>query len=173
MVKNDTTVAGVTTRPSSAYRPTEMNTSCTTAMSAPTAIFHSSRHAMNNASSTKNTTSALTACLVISLPHEGPTDCTPRNSPSLANSTPISEAFTGSFTADWMRSTSPPTIWILASASPNGRNTSRAAAMLTPGARTSHELPPSNSMPRFKCSTTMANTDTRIATPEIRRDLRH
>ena len=128
---------------------------------------------MNAARSTKNTTSALIAWRVISSPHDGPTDCTAPSSPSWLSAWPISWAFTGSLTGAWMRSTSPPTIWILASASPKGRRTSRASATLLPGAVTSHELPPSKSMPRLRPLKTSDSTDARIATAEMKRETRH
>ena len=68
MVRNATTVAGVTSKPNTEYTPTLNSTSCNMARMAARAIRHSRRQAMNIATSTKNTMSARTAFSVMLAP---------------------------------------------------------------------------------------------------------
>src|SRR4051794_40242196 len=74
MVRNATTVAGVTVNWNRAYTPTLMRTSWMTATSAPTAMAHSKRTVMYSDTTTKNTIIALMAERVTSSPHDGPTE---------------------------------------------------------------------------------------------------
>ena len=69
IVRNATTVAGVTSKPVTEYTPTLISTSWTIATIAEIAIRHSNRQAMNSATSTRNTTRARTALVVMLAPH--------------------------------------------------------------------------------------------------------
>src|ERR671911_2589035 len=68
MVRNATTVAGVTSNWNTEYTPTTAMTSCTIAAKAAMAIRHSKRTQMNSDTAMKNTTSARIAFSVISCP---------------------------------------------------------------------------------------------------------
>ena len=91
---------------------------------------------------------------VISAPHDGPTVVT-LTSLMLA---PVSStrAWRTSSTAsvpsmsERTLMVSVPTIWILAPAAPVSLKPSRASATDTPGAGTSHAVPPANSMPKSR-----------------------
>ena len=72
MVRNATTVAGVTSNSVTAYTPTVMMMSWITAMIAASAIRHSKRNVRYTAITKKNTTSALSALLLTLSPQVGP-----------------------------------------------------------------------------------------------------
>ncbi len=76
MVRNATTVAGVTSNWNTEYTPTLINTSCTMAMMAAIAIRHSSRQAMNKATRIKKMTRARTAFSVMLRPQVELTELT-------------------------------------------------------------------------------------------------
>src|SRR3954470_5962917 len=76
MVKNATTVAGVTSNRNSEYTPTLINTSCNIAMIAASAMRHSRRQAMNIATRIKKITNALMAFSVMLRPHVELTEVT-------------------------------------------------------------------------------------------------
>ena len=61
---------------------------------------------------------------------------------------------------------SEPTIWILAWPSPTEPSASRASLTDTPGAETSHDVPPSKSMPRLR---PRVNSETMLMRDEHRR----
>ena len=88
MVRNATTVAGVTESPVTEYTPTLINTSCAIAAMAETAIFHSKRHAMYSDTTRKNTSNARAAFSVMLRPHD-----------ELTSATLTSSAFTPAFSA--------------------------------------------------------------------------
>ena len=73
MVRNATTVAGVTSNCVIAYTPTVMMMSWITAMMAASAMRHSKRNVRYNAITMKNTINAWSALLLTLSPHVGPT----------------------------------------------------------------------------------------------------
>ena len=73
MVRNATTVAGVTSKPVTAYTPTVMMMSWITAMIAASAMRHSKRNVRYAAITKKNTMSAVSALLLTLSPQVGPT----------------------------------------------------------------------------------------------------
>ena len=74
MVRNATTVAGVTSNPNTEYTPTLISTSCNMAMIADSAMRHSKRQLMNSATRMRKMTSARTALSVTLRPHDELTD---------------------------------------------------------------------------------------------------
>src|SRR5260221_6425559 len=76
IVRNATTVPGVTSKPVTAYTPTVRTMSWTTAMIAASAIRHSNRKVRYSVTSTKKKASAVSALLLTWSPQVGPTSVT-------------------------------------------------------------------------------------------------
>ncbi len=160
MVRNATTVAGLTEKPNNAYTPTLSNTSCTMAMMAARAIRHSSRQAMNSATSMRNTRSARIALSVMVLPHVELTELVVTSSvvtPTLSAKACCTRARTASGWSPTCTCTERPVsvelrTCTLASLAlmPAVASTARASASVRVLEGTSHTTPPLNSRLRLR-----------------------
>ncbi len=99
IVRNATTVAGVTSNRNNEYTPTLIKTSCIMAMIAAAAIRHSSRQAMKSATRTRKMTRALIAFSVMLRPHVELTELT------LTDSTSTSAAAASASFTSWRLAT--------------------------------------------------------------------
>ncbi len=137
------------------------------------AIFHSKRTVMYKVMATRNSTNARSALLVISEPHEGLTcdtwtssTCTPASSARTALTSSRSAAVPGSARTRSRWPWSSPSVWISASGSPTDARTSRASLTET-SVGTTHEVPPSKSMPRLSPRVSNEARPTTMTTSEI------
>ena len=172
MVRNATTVAGVTSKRNTEYTPTLINTSCNMAMIAERAIRHSNRQLMNSATSTRKMTSARIAFSVMLRPHDELTDVDDTSS----TATPACSASCvwTTCTTSWGWSPTCTFRRLLPSALVSSRIFALAASIwlssrmpvmsssvIVPVAGTSQATPPSKSMPRLS---PCANNETMVTT---------
>ena len=169
MVRNATTVSGVTSNWKIEYTPTLMTTSWIMAMMAARAIFHSSRRLRYSNRANRNTTSACSALWLMSLPHEGPTVLTltwlgwvwPSLARMLRTWSVLAAVALGASTR-----IESPIVWILVPDPTITPSSLRACSTETPGALTCHDTPPTKSMPRLRPRVASDSTLTKMSTPE-------
>src|SRR6478672_3410191 len=173
MVRNATTVAGVTSNWVTAYTPTVMMMSWTTAMIAASAMRHSKRNVRYAAITKKNTTSAVSALLLTLSPQVGPTlvtlTCALLMPAYLARAAPTFASWVVERFFDCTRTESLPTTSTVASPSPSGSMVSRTLVTETDALFAivnSHCVPPSKSIPRLSPLTRNATTEIRMSVPE-------
>ena len=157
MVRNATTVAGVTSKSVTAYTPTVMMMSWITAMIAASAMRHSKRNVRYAAITKKNTISAVSALLLTLSPQVGPTlvtlTCAPSMPAYLASAALTFASWAVERFFDCTRTELLPTMSTFASPSPSGSMASRTLVTETDALFAivnCHCVPPSKSIPRLR-----------------------